>query len=190
MARRPDDIVKPTGSGGGELRGSIRTIVAQKPTESVSYPCIDLGGSALPPLTPNACCATGITKHASRAPRGMVNWKVASGAWRDKVIKPMLPLDKPCVNGEGRGNRHPKGSGWRMGGANKGGGVGAKRRTCRKMELAEWIQANTNLVNAAFFENSDSSSPLDIPGAAVALGKPRLPYYPPITSKCRESVVF
>lgn len=120
-------------------------------------------------------CATGITKHASRAPRGMVNLKVANGAWQDKEIKPMLSLDKPCVDGEGRSNHHPKDIGWRMGGANKTRGVGAKRRISRKIELAEWIQANTNLVNVASWENSGSSSPLDIPGAYVVPGKPKLP---------------
>lgn len=173
------DIIESIGPGRGELREPIRTIVVQKPHKSGSYPCIDLGESALP--LSNTCSATGITKNASRTLTEMGNLKGASGAWRDKAIKPMLPLDKPCGNGEGRGNLLPKGSGWRMGGANKGGGLGAKRRTCRKIELAEWIQANTNLVNVACLENSGSSSPLDITGATVVPVKAKLPYFPPIT---------
>lgn len=57
------------------------------------------------------------------------------------------------AGGRGRGaesgNLARRGRGGKAGRWNQLGGLGRKRRTCRDVELADWIEANTNLVNVS-----------------------------------------
>lgn len=52
------------------------------------------------------------------------------------------------VEGGKPGGAH-RGKGAKAGRWNHLGGLGRKRRTCRDVELADWIEANTNLVNVS-----------------------------------------
>lgn len=112
-----------------------------------------VGNSAFPSADlrwPSPAISTALrTVGTSGTARAATAVKVVAGVlWGEKRTKATQQRGRrhTMLDRSGKLPPHSK-KGSKARGGNRGPGVGWKRRTCREIELADWIEANTNLVN-------------------------------------------